>query len=1270
MDIDNLSISLKTNGADDAITKIATLASAVTRMARCIDAIDGSKLESFANGLKQITSAAPSKANAENMRDFASAIKAFADAISGTSITQFANDMGNVVDKASQMGSQVRKNLNKAANAVGSFKASQTPGGVQPNRGTDSSTGKAEAESLAKAFATVNSELEKVNVSANGVKGVLAKMGVLVPTNKFKNLQEQAEKVRIKYNELRATMQKALESGKYSSDSDKYQKKVRDLEALRNEYDRLIEKQKELALSDGFKINPNITQAFQGISQAVGGVKQSFSGVASVVNTVNGYVDSFLGKIKSLSSASKRAKRDTVSLTDSFKKFAKEITRVSKMLKLMITRMALRAVIKQIGNGFKSLALHSQEFDNTMSNLINTSKTLGYSVSGMAGELINALAPVLLKIIELITRAINALNQLFAALRGKSTWNKAKQFTGSWADSIKDANKNAKELKKTVLSFDELNQLQDNKSGGGGGGNDITDMFEDVPIDPWFKDLAEKIEGWAEKLFAPIKSAWEKVGQWVVDKWKYALDEVLKLGKSVARDFWRVWEQPETEQIFKNLLIIVGEIGRTIGNLAKRFREAWDYNQTGYKILVAIRDIILIITNHLREMATATADWAATLNFKPLLTSIQEWLESLKPAVDAVMGILSDFYRQVVLKFTSWVIESGLPALIDVFKRFNEEVDWDGLREKLRTLWEHLEPFMETVGEGLIIFVERITQALADFINGEEFADFLTKLEEWMDSVTPEDVADGIEKLVKALIAFRIAGLALSALSGVGIIIGGIVTAFKGLASIAGGISSAASAIGGLGGALAPILAIGATLAMVIYSITTSFGGLGETVNRIKDGIKQVVDNLKGFAEAEGLTDAWDELKESFSDLAETLGGMESAWQTFGVIIGGVATIIGSILIPQIKRLVEMVADWTQIWSGVVEAVSGAFDILVGIFTGDGDKIRQGAEKIWEGVQKAFSGGIKFIFDMLGSFVDLVLTPFKLIKYYLVGDPIVVDMWNDIKDIFDKSIGKVIEFVTGLKDDILKIFSDIKSSVDEKITAIKEKFGEWSDKVKETKENIGTAISNIRDDIHTKLEDVKAKVATFKEDWSQKWDDAKAKLEEAKTNIQTHLEDMKTDFISFKDKVAEAFSKENWTFSGVVDGLKETFADAKKAIGDVWNGIADKVNGEHEIGSKKIKINLPKIYARGGFPEDGLFFANHTELVGEFSNGKTAVANNAQIVAGIESGVYKAVSAAMANNSGSSSYIANEIIVDGDVIARTITKAQEKQNRRYSPQTV
>lgn len=73
-------------------------------------------------------------------------------------------------------------------------------------------------------------------------------------------------------------------------------------------------------------------------------------------------------------------------------------------------------------------------------------------------------------------------------------------------------------------------------------------------------------------------------------------------------------------------------------------------------------------------------------------------------------------------------------------------------------------------------------------------------------------------------------------------------------------------------------------------------------------------------------------------------------------------------------------------------------------------------------------------------------------------------------------------------------------------------------------------------------------------------------------------------------------------------------------------------------------------FATGGFPEDGMFFANHNELVGTFDNGKTAVANNEQIT----DGIYQAVLKAM-NDSGGNNIT---IDMDGQKVAKMITKRQ------------
>ena len=74
-------------------------------------------------------------------------------------------------------------------------------------------------------------------------------------------------------------------------------------------------------------------------------------------------------------------------------------------------------------------------------------------------------------------------------------------------------------------------------------------------------------------------------------------------------------------------------------------------------------------------------------------------------------------------------------------------------------------------------------------------------------------------------------------------------------------------------------------------------------------------------------------------------------------------------------------------------------------------------------------------------------------------------------------------------------------------------------------------------------------------------------------------------------------------------------------------------------------------FATGGFPEDGFFYANHNELVGQFSNGQTAVANNQQITQGI----YQAVLQAMREGGNNGNIVIN---LDGYQIAKVVSSKQ------------
>lgn len=92
-----------------------------------------------------------------------------------------------------------------------------------------------------------------------------------------------------------------------------------------------------------------------------------------------------------------------------------------------------------------------------------------------------------------------------------------------------------------------------------------------------------------------------------------------------------------------------------------------------------------------------------------------------------------------------------------------------------------------------------------------------------------------------------------------------------------------------------------------------------------------------------------------------------------------------------------------------------------------------------------------------------------------------------------------------------------------------------------------------------------------------------------------------------------------------------------------------------------LPTSLPKLniswYASGGFPTMGeMFIAREAgpELVGSIGR-KTAVANNDQIISGIEAGVYRAMRAANGNGSGAVTVNAT-FEMDGEVIGRKVIK--------------
>ena len=160
------------------------------------------------------------------------------------------------------------------------------------------------------------------------------------------------------------------------------------------------------------------------------------------------------------------------------------------------------------------------------------------------------------------------------------------------------------------------------------------------------------------------------------------------------------------------------------------------------------------------------------------------------------------------------------------------------------------------------------------------------------------------------------------------------------------------------------------------------------------------------------------------------------------------------------------------------------------------------------------------------------------------------------------------------------------------------------------------------------------------------------------TNFNNSLE-------SITNKAKSVFNSSTWEgyARNVTNALSRIQMPTFRSIGlsvsfDTWVS-ADKEKVYKALGLSGWPRMSWYTYATGGFPDMGeMFIAREAgpELVGTIGK-KTAVANNDQIISGIEGGVYRAMVAANANSNGGGTQtirIINEI--DGDVVGEKVIK--------------
>lgn len=282
--------------------------------------------------------------------------------------------------------------------------------------------------------------------------------------------------------------------------------------------------------------------------------------------------------------------------------------------------------------------------------------------------------------------------------------------------------------------------------------------------------------------------------------------------------------------------------------------------------------------------------------------------------------------------------------------------------------------------------------------------------------------------------------------------------------------------------------------------------------------------------------------------------------------------------------------------SGVLEALTGLIEFLIGVFTGDWDRAWNGIKTFFEGVWNTMKAVAATIFSAIHMAIQSTLTLIRSVweQAWNAIKTFASDLWNGIKT-------TATEIFEAIRDKLSEIWDSVKSTVEEKWNEIKDWFSETWENIK----------------------------GIFKvEEMIEVGEEIMNKLWEGLKNVWESITQWLSGIAEFVGGV----------WDGIVDGAKSLFVDAKKEAREELDDDDDDGGGGGGGRTRpgKSYVNSgPGVsgHASGGFPRSGQMFVAREngipEMVGSWG-GRAAVANNQQITEGIARAVQGGMRGAMA----------------------------------------
>lgn len=351
---------------------------------------------------------------------------------------------------------------------------------------------------------------------------------------------------------------------------------------------------------------------------------------------------------------------------------------------------------------------------SAMNTISSNDEQLKADIDYIKGAIAYTLEPVVRGIVNMIKQLLMYIGYIVKVWTGKNIFENANK-------SLKNANKQAKELHKTTTKFDEMEILQDNKGASAGTATPSFDLanLDNVKMPGWVEFIAKNGQAIVAVVLA-IGSALEmiKISKFLKElklvKNTLKATTALGIGTIIAgvamaiQDIVGFIKDPS----WQGFLNILTDVGVVIGGIIMLTNPLLG-------ILVALGSLILklVINNWdaIVDVLSNVAKWIYDKIIKP----IADFFVWLWGVIITGLSIAWDFIKGIFSAFAGWIYDNVIKPVADLFTDL-----WDGIKNTFVKTWDFIVgafskggKIFKGIGEGILNVFKTIVNALIDGIN-------------------------------------------------------------------------------------------------------------------------------------------------------------------------------------------------------------------------------------------------------------------------------------------------------------------------------------------------------------------------------------------------------------------------------------------------------------------------------------------------------------------------------------------------------------------------